>query len=286
MLKEHFKKPAGEAEAEISYEKPQAPDGFFQKCDGCGKIVLEEDIENNWYSCPKCGRYYRIGARERIPMIADENTFQEWDSGLTGENPLQFEGYEEKLETLQKSTGYTEAVVTGEARICGIQTALGVMSADFLMGSMGTAVGEKITRMIGRATAKRLPVVLFCCSGGARMQEGIFSLMQMARTAQAIKEHDEAGLLYIPVLTDPTTGGVTASFAMLGDVILAEPGALIGFAGPRVIRQTIGQKLPQGFQSAEYLLKHGFVDRIVRRERLRSTLGILLRSSGYGRKES
>ncbi len=286
MLKEHFKKPAGEAETEISYEKPQAPDGLFQKCDGCGKIVLQEDIENNWYCCPKCGRYYRIGARERIPMIADENTFQEWDSGLTGGNPLQFEGYEEKLDTLRKSTGYAEAVVMGEARICGMRIALGVMSAEFLMGSMGTAVGEKITRMIGRATAERLPVVLFCCSGGARMQEGIFSLMQMARTAQAIKEHDEAGLLYIPVLTDPTTGGVTASFAMLGDVILAEPGALIGFAGPRVIRQTIGQKLPQGFQSAEYLLKHGFVDRIVRRERLRSTLGILLRSSGYGRKES
>lgn len=285
MLKEHFKKPAEETGSEPAYEKPQAPDGLFRKCDGCRSIVLEEDIKNNWYCCPKCGRYYRMTPRERIGMVADEGSFQEWDRDLTGGNPLEFEGYAEKLEVLRESTGDMEAVVTGEARIGEIRTALGVMSADFLMGSMGTAVGEKITRMVERATAERLPVILFCCSGGARMQEGILSLMQMAKTAQAVRAHDEAGLLYVPVLTDPTTGGVTASFAMLGDVILAEPGALIGFAGPRVIRQTIGQKLPQGFQSAEYLLKHGFVDRIVKRERLRSTLGILLRSSGNGRKQ-
>ena len=286
MLKELFKKPAEEIEQTgngSEQEKPQVPDGMFQKCDKCGKILYEEDVRTNFYCCPKCGKYFRIDPRERIKMVTDKDSFQEWDEKLVGDDPLRFEGYEEKLNTLRKNTGYAEAVITGEARVRGIRTAFGVMSADFLMGSMGTAVGEKITRMIERATKERLPVVLFCCSGGARMQEGIFSLMQMAKTAQAIKKHDEAGLLYIPVLTDPTTGGVTASFAMLSDVILAEPGSLIGFAGPRVIRQTIGQKLPQGFQNAEFLLKHGFVDRIVKREQLRNTLAILLRSADYGR---
>ncbi|MCC8066243.1 MAG: acetyl-CoA carboxylase carboxyltransferase subunit alpha, partial [Clostridiales bacterium] len=195
---------------------------------------------------------------------------------LTGVNPLAFPEYEEKLEALREKTGLTEAVITGRASVRGQQTAIGVMSSEFLMGSMGTAVGEKITRMIERATDLRLPIVLFCCSGGARMQEGMFSLMQMAKTAQALKRHDEAGLFYLSVLTDPTTGGVTASFAMLGDIILAEPGALIGFAGARVIRQTIGQKLPEGFQSAEFLQKHGFVDRIVRRTQMRKTIAALL----------
>jgi acetyl-CoA carboxylase carboxyl transferase subunit beta len=211
-------------------------------------------------------------------MVTDTDSFTEWDAALTGSNPLDFPEYDDKIRHLQEHTGLSEAVVTGQASIRGMKVAIGVMSADFMMGSMGTAVGEKITRMIERATAQRLPVILFCCSGGARMQEGILSLMQMAKTSQALKKHDEAGLLYISVLTDPTMGGVTASFAMLGDVILAEPGTMIGFAGARVIRQTIGQKLPEGFQSAEFLLKCGFIDRIVKREQLRKTLAVLLRS--------
>lgn len=259
--------------------RPHVPDGMFRKCEFCRKTVYEEDIRNNWYTCPKCGGYFRIEPKTRISMVVDQGSFEEWDEKLTGDNPLEFPGYEEKLQRLRENTGLTEAVVTGQGSVRGIRAAVGVMSSEFLMGSMGTAVGEKITRMIERATAERLPVILFCCSGGARMQEGIFSLMQMAKTSQALKRHDESGLLYISILTDPTMGGVTASFAMLGDVILAEPGAMIGFAGARVIRQTIGQKLPEGFQSAEFLLKCGFVDRIVKREKLRRTLAVLLGSS-------
>ena len=198
-------------------------------------------------------------------MITDEGSFEEWDSDLQGGNPLEYKGYEEKLKKLQEKTGLSEAVVTGKAKIDGREAAIGVCDGRFLMASMGEAVGEKIARAVERATKERLPVILFACSGGARMQEGIVSLMQMAKTSAALKRHSDAGLLYISVLTDPTTGGVTASFAMLGDVILAEPKALIGFAGPRVIEQTIGQKLPDGFQRAEFLLEHGFLDAIVER---------------------
>lgn len=259
--------------------KPQVPDGMFSKCGACGAFVYEEDARNAYYCCPKCGKHFRIEPYTRIRMVADRGSFREWDAGLTGEDPLVFPEYREKIEKLQESTGLSEAVVTGQAKIAGIKVAIGAMSPDFLMGSMGTAVGEKITRMVERATKERLPVILFCCSGGARMQEGIFSLMQMAKTSQALKRHDEAGLLYVSVLTDPTTGGVTASFAMLGDVILAEPEAMIGFAGARVIKQTIGGRLPEGFQSAEFLQKHGFVDRIVPREKMRRTLGVILKSS-------
>lgn len=259
--------------------KPEVPEGMFQKCESCKKILYSEDVKKNFYCCPECGKHFRIGARQRIDLVVDKDSFTEWDADLIGKNPLEFPGYEEKLENLRQQTDLKEAVVTGVAGIRGNRTAIGVMSADFLMGSMGTVVGEKITRMVERATADRLPVILFCCSGGARMQEGIFSLMQMAKTSQALKRHEEAGLLYISVLTDPTTGGVTASFAMLGDVILAEPGALIGFAGPRVIQQTIGQKLPEGFQTAEFLMQHGFVDRIVKRGKMRKTLAVLLQSA-------
>ena len=284
MLKEHFKRQTEEpAELTKKRNRPagrrQVPDGMFRKCDGCRKVVCEEDVQKNLYCCPECGKHFRIEPRVRITLTVDADSFREWDAELVGNDPLAFDGYEEKLQQLRESTGLSEAVLTGEALIGGIRIAIGVMSADFLMGSMGEAVGEKITRMVERATRERLPVILFCCSGGARMQEGIFSLMQMAKTAQALKKHDEAGLLYIPVLTDPTTGGVTASFAMLGDVILAEQEALIGFAGPRVIRQTIGQKLPAGFQSAEFLQKHGFADRVVGREQMRKTLAVLLRSA-------
>lgn len=280
MLRERFKKTIQFGKKQDMEENsPQVPDGMFQKCDSCGKTLYEEDVRSNRYCCPECGVHFRISPQLRIQMVADEDSFEEWDKDLVGDNPLDFPDYEEKLTGLRQKTGLTEAVVTGKCTIRGSETALGVMSPDFLMGSMGTAVGEKITRLIERATAERLPLILFCCSGGARMQEGIFSLMQMAKTSQALKRHEEAGLLYVSVLTDPTMGGVTASFAMLGDVILAEPGAMIGFAGERVIRQTIGQKLPEGFQSAEFLLKHGFVDRIVRRDQMRQVLAVLLRSS-------
>lgn len=270
---------AGERKTGFFYKKPRVPDGMFRKCESCGKMVYEEDVQEAFFCCPECGKHFRIDPRTRIRLVTDRNSFEEWEEELAGGNPLDFPEYEEKRKRLQESTGLKEAVITGTAKIAGQRIAIGAMSPDFLMGSMGTAVGEKITRMIERATKERLPVILFCCSGGARMQEGIFSLMQMAKTSQALKRHDEAGLLYVSVLTDPTTGGVTASFAMLGDVILAEPGALIGFAGARVIRQTIGGRLPEGFQSAEFLQKHGFVDRIVRREQMRRTLAVILKSS-------
>jgi acetyl-CoA carboxylase carboxyl transferase subunit beta len=281
MLRERFKKTVQSAGKQASDgSTPQVPDGMFRKCKTCKSTVYEEDLRAHSYCCPDCGAHFRIDPWTRINLVTDQDSFEEWDADLVGDDPLQFPDYEEKLETLRQTTGLTEAVVTGKAAIRGIETAIGVMSPDFMMGSMGTAVGEKITRMIERATENRLSVILFCCSGGARMQEGIFSLMQMAKTSQALKRHDAAGLLYVSVLTDPTMGGVTASFAMLGDVILAEPGAMIGFAGERVIRQTIGQKLPEGFQSAEFLQKHGFVDRIVRRDQMRGALGVLLKSCG------
>lgn len=223
-------------------------------------------------------------ARRRIEMVTDEGSFEEWDRDLQGGNPLEYKGYEEKLEKLQEKTGLQEAVVTGKAKIDGREVAIGVCDGRFLMASMGEAVGEKIARAVERATKERLPVILFACSGGARMQEGIVSLMQMAKTSAALKRHSDAGLLYISVLTDPTTGGVTASFAMLGDVILAEPKALIGFAGPRVIEQTIGQKLPEGFQRSEFLLEHGFLDAIVERSRMKETLSEILELHGTEKK--
>lgn len=259
-------------------DEAQIPDGLFQKCDNCNEIIYTEDIEANYYVCPICDSYMRISPRIRLSMILDKGSFLEWDTDLSVSDPLDFPGYKDKIEHMKIVTNLDEAVITGEGRIDDTPVAIGVMAANFLMGSMGKIVGEKITRLIETATKRRLPVVLFCCSGGARMQEGIVSLMQMAKTAQAIKKHDEAGLLYVSILTDPTTGGVMASFAMLGDVILAEPGALIGFAGPRVIEQTIGQRLPEGFQKAEFLLEHGFIDKIVKRNKLRQVLSMLVKS--------
>jgi acetyl-CoA carboxylase carboxyl transferase subunit beta len=253
------------------------PEGMWMKCAGCGDTIYTEDVEKNNHICPKCGYNFRIDAERRLEMVLDEGSFQSWNDDLKTSNPLKFAGYEEKLEGLQARTGLQEAIVTGEGLIHGQKLAIGVCDSRFLMGSMGEVVGEKITRMFERATEEKLPVVIFACSGGARMQEGIISLMQMAKTAQAIKRHNDAGQLYVSVLTDPTTGGVTASFAMLGDIILAEPGALIGFAGPRVIEQTIGQKLPEGFQRSEFLLKKGFVDAIVNRTDLKDTLSEIIR---------
>ena len=255
----------------------QAPEGLFQKCNCCGKPVYNEDLIENDYVCPVCGNYFRIRPKTRIAMVLDKDTFEEWDAKMDTSDPLNFPGYKNKLERQRSVTNLDEAVITGKGKILGKDVVIAVMGADFMMGSMGEVVGEKITRAVERATQMRLPIIIFTCSGGARMQEGIVSLMQMAKTSAALKRHDEAGLLYITVLTDPTTGGVTASFAMLGDIILAEPGALIGFAGPRVIEQTIGEKLPDGFQRAEFQLKHGFVDAIVEREELKDTLGKILR---------
>ena len=261
--------------------KPEAPEGILKKCNKCGAAILTDEVINGKYICPKCHGYFRIPAYKRIELVTDAGSFEEWDAkideGERPENPLDFRGYTEKVKALRVKTGLDEAVVTGKATICGYPVVIGVCDGRFMMASMGHAVGEKITRAVERATEERLPVVLFTCSGGARMQEGIISLMQMAKTSAALKRHSDAGFLYIPVLTDPTTGGVTASFAMLGDIILAEPGALIGFAGPRVIEQTIGQKLPEGFQRAEFLLEHGFVDQIVTRDEMKEVLGQILK---------
>ena len=271
--------------------RPEVPEGLLRKCNKCGGAIIAEDVKKDHYICPKCGGYFRVHARRRIEMITDEGSFEEWDSDLQGGNPLEYKGYEEKLKKLQEKTGLSEAVVTGKAKIDGREAAIGVCDGRFLMASMGEAVGEKIARAVERATKERLPVILFACSGGARMQEGIVSLMQMAKTSAALKRHSDAGLLYISVLTDPTTGGVTASFAMLGDVILAEPKALIGFAGPRVIEQTIGEKLPDGFQRAEFLLEQGFLDAIVERPQMKETLSKILalhevgEGTGFNRKK-
>ena len=261
--------------------RPEAPEGLLKKCNKCGAAILSEEVINGAYICPKCHGYFRVPAYKRIEMIADEGSFEEWDMDLDGmdgpPDPLQFKGYSEKIKKLREQTGLKEAVVTGRVKINGKQAVIGVCDGRFMMASMGYAVGEKISRAVERATNENLPVILFTCSGGARMQEGIISLMQMEKTSAALKRHSDAGLLYVTVLTDPTTGGVTASFAMLGDIIIAEPQALIGFAGPRVIEQTIGEKLPEGFQRAEFLLEHGFVDQIVKRENMKPVLGRILK---------
>ena len=266
--------PSACADAEV---RPEVPDGMLKKCNACKAAVFVDEVKKNNYICPHCGNYFRVHARRRLEMIVDEGTFEEWDPVMEIINPLSYKGYEDKVKKLQEKTQLDEAIVTGKARIGGVSVALGVCDSRFLMASMGENVGEKIARAVERATDEGLPVVIFACSGGARMQEGIVSLMQMAKTSAALKRHSDAGLLYISVLTNPTTGGVTASFAMLGDIILAEPGALIGFAGPRVIEQTIRQKLPKGFQRSEFLLEHGFIDQIVERRDMKDTLAELLK---------
>lgn len=288
MLKDMFKKTytkidtiyhrgSDGREAAKDGSSPAIPEGLWRKCNKCGKPIYTEDVRNNYYICPKCGGYFRVHAYRRIEMTADEGSFEEWEETMPVSNPLNFPGYEKKLAAAREKTKLNEAIVTGKAMIGGYPAVLGVCDARFLMSSMGHNVGEKIARAVERATEEKLPVILFACSGGARMQEGLVSLMQMAKTAAALKRHHEAGQLFVSVLTDPTTGGVTASFAMLGDIILAEPNALIGFAGPRVIEQTIGQKLPEGFQRSEFLLEHGFIDKIVKREEMKETLIHILR---------
>ncbi|RGD64335.1 acetyl-CoA carboxylase carboxyltransferase subunit beta [Lachnospiraceae bacterium OF09-6] len=277
-----FKKNRGTSMKRIAHRQagPEVPEGLMRKCNQCGKAIIAEDAEQGYYICPKCGGYFHVPAYRRLDMILDEGSFQEWNETMPEQNPMEYRGYPEKLAAMKARTGLDEAVVTGKGSIHGTETVIGVCDGRFLMASMGENVGEKIACAVERATEEQLPVILFCCSGGARMQEGITSLMQMAKTSAALKRHSDAGLLYISVLTDPTTGGVTASFAMLGDIILAEPGALIGFAGPRVIEQTIRQKLPKGFQRAEFLLEHGFLDAIVERSRMRKVLGDLLQMHG------
>ena len=276
-IKHMFKKTVMDIRGEERENTPEVPDNLMRKCNACKAAVFVDEVKQNHYICPHCGNYFHMPAYRRIKMIADRKSFVEWDAEMEEQNPLQYRGYEEKLRALQEKTGLNEAVVTGKCTIKGISVALGVCDCRFMMSSMGEVVGEKITRVFERATEEKLPVILYICSGGARMQEGLVSLMQMAKTSMALRKHSDVGLLYVPVLTDPTTGGVTASFAMLGDIILAEPKALIGFAGPRVIEQTIGQKLPKGFQKAEFLLEHGFIDKIVERDDQRIVLADILK---------
>ena len=276
-IKHMFKKTVMDIRGEERENTPEVPDNLMRKCNACKAAVFVDEVKQNHYICPHCGNYFHMPAYRRIKMIADRKSFVEWDAEMEEQNPLQYRGYEEKLRSLQEKTGLNEAVVTGKCTIKGISVALGVCDCRFMMSSMGEVVGEKITRVFERATEEKLPVILYICSGGARMQEGLVSLMQMAKTSMALRKHSDAGLLYVPVLTDPTTGGVTASFAMLGDIILAEPKALIGFAGPRVIEQTIRQKLPKGFQKAEFLLEHGFIDKIVERDDQRIVLADILK---------
>ena len=283
--REFFKKPRNALEGQKGpAAAPQAPDGMFVKCPACGANLLREELERDNLVCKRCRHHFRMGARRRIALLCDEGSFEEWDGELESENVLDFPEYETKLAGAKKRSGERESVICGEGKIDGQPFVLCVMDPNFMMGSMGRITGEKIASAFERATAKRLPVVVCSASGGARMQEGILSLMQMAKTSGAIGRHSRAGLLYVTVLTDPTLGGVSASFAMEGDIILSEPGALIGFAGPRVIEQTIRQKLPAGFQSAEFQREKGFVDAIVQRGKLRATLSqlIALHCGGQG----
>ncbi len=251
-------------------------ENIWVKCKSCGEILLRKDIEDNKNVCPKCDTHFRKSGRDRLNITLDSGTFVEYDADLISENPLNFPDYELKLKKASENSGEKDAVITGEGKINGNSCVICVMDSNFMMGSMGSVVGEKIARAIEKAIEKRLPVIIFCASGGARMQEGILSLMQMAKTSAALGRLSDAGLLYVSVLTDPTTGGVTASFAMLGDIILAEPHAQIGFAGRRVIEQTIKQTLPDEFQTAEFLQEKGFIDKIVNRKDLKDVLGKIL----------
>ncbi len=290
-----FRKPKNALEirdGEMEAGQPYIADDAYVKCPKCRKMLYAADVRDNLEVCPECGHHFPVAARRRIELLVDPQSFQEMFSPGAGNgegrekraaeaieaarNPIGFPGYEEKLSAARQKSGEQEGVLCGLARIGGLPTCIFVMNMDFMMGSMGTAIGEAITQLFEFAAEKRLPVVGYTVSGGARMQEGILSLMQMAKVSGAVKRHSDEGLLYAVVLTDPTTGGVTASFAMQGDVILAEPGALIGFAGPRVIEQTILQKLPEGFQRAELLLKKGFIDDIVHRRKQRTYLINLL----------
>lgn len=260
----------------INPKKEEIPDNIFLKCPKCNESVSSKSLRDNYNVCKNCNYHFKLTSRDRLEQIFDLGKYKELFANVVGDNPLNFEGYDEKISTLQEKTDLKEAVICAVGNVGGYKTAIAVMDSRFLMGSMGCAVGEKLTSLIEYATLHRLALIIFSASGGARMQEGIVSLMQMAKTSAAIERHSKAKLLYISVMTNPTTGGVSASFASLGDIIIAEPNALIGFAGARVIEQTIKQKLPEGFQSAEYLLECGFLDNIVHRKDMRNTLIKLL----------
>ncbi len=274
LLKTLLRKPK---EEKTGAHVSNVPEGLYTKCPECDQGYLSEDIQKNFFVCPGCGHHFKITAADRIELLVDKDSFREITPRLRTQNVLGFPNYTQKLAHLEKTTGLNDAVVTGIAKVCGLRVVVGVMDSRFLMGSMGSVVGEKITRAIEYATKRRLPLLIFSASGGARMQEGIISLMQMSKTSSALAKHNAAGLLYISYLTHPTTGGVTASFASLGDIMLAEPKALIGFAGPRVIEQTIKQKLPEGFQRSEFLQQQGFIDQVVERKKMRATIALLLR---------
>lgn len=275
MVLEIFRKQKNVA-AQSESENRDIPEGIWSKCGRCGEILLNKDLIKNYKACHKCGFYFRLTAPERINMILDAGSFREMDANLLPVNPFKLADYANKLIEARKKSGLNEAVVSGEGAIEKIPVVIVVMDTNFMMASMGTVVGEKITRAIEAAAAGRKPLVIFAASGGARMQEGILSLMQLAKTVEALARLSEAGQLYITVMTDPTTGGVSASFAALGDIILAEPEAMIGFTGPRVIEQTIRQRLPEGFQRAEFFKQHGFIDQIVPRPQLKETLAAIL----------
>ena len=256
--------------------KIDIPVGKWAKCEKCKEIIYKETLRENLSVCPNCGHYFRMHINKRLESIIDKDTYKKFDINIETNNPLGLEDYPKKLKILREKTGIEEAVATGTGKINGEEVVICIMDSGFLMGSMGIVVGEKITNAVEESIKRKLPLIIFSASGGARMQEGIISLMQMAKTTSALTKLDKAGLLYISVLTDPTYGGVTASFASLGDIVLAEPGAMIGFAGQRVIEQTIGESLPEGFQTAEFLLEHGFIDKIVERKDLKNTLSTLI----------
>ena len=278
MVKDRFN---DEKEEQSQAKAPEIPKDLLFKCPRCQSVFYMDEFEKRKKTCPTCNYHARLSAKERLDITADKDSFKPFDENMTSLNPISFPDYEKKIKGMQEATGLNDAVVTGECTIRGYRAVIGIMDSNFMMASMGSVVGEKITRAFEYATEHKLPVIMFTASGGARMQEGIISLMQMAKTSGAVKRHSDAGGLYITVLTDPTTGGVTASFASLGDIILAEPKVLVGFAGRRVIQDTIKQKLPDDFQTAEFLLESGFVDAIADRRSMRKTLSNILRLHNY-----
>ncbi|AXI09672.1 acetyl-CoA carboxylase carboxyl transferase subunit beta [Oceanobacillus zhaokaii] len=286
MAKFMFSKRKKYATIPSEHSKVDVPEGLMQKCDKCHKIFYRKEMKKTLNVCPNCGYHHPLKAWDRIESLFDEGTFKEWDKQLTSVNPLNFPGYEEKIKKDQQKTGLNEGIITGEGLINGQATSVAVMDSSFRMGSMGSAIGEKIARAIENAREASLPFIIFTASGGARMQEGVLSLMQMAKTSVAIKRFSDSGGLMISIMTHPTTGGVSASFASLGDYNFAEPGALIGFAGRRIIEQTIREKLPEDFQTAEFQLKHGQLDRIVPRDEMKDLLTTLLEMHQKGRNEA
>lgn len=282
MLKDLFNKKKKYASIPSEQSKVDIPEGLMKKCDNCYKIFYRKEMYNNLNVCPNCGHHHQLNAWERIDSLFDADSFEEWDQGMVTANPLDFPGYEKKMESDRSKTGLNEAVVTGKGTIDGQATAFAVMDARFRMGSMGSVVGEKIARAIENARKESIPFIIFTASGGARMQEGVLSLMQMTKTSVAISRFSKSGGLMISVMTHPTTGGVSASFASLGDYNFAEPGALIGFAGRRIIEQTIREKLPDDFQTAEFQLKHGQLDQVIHRQDMKYVLGTLLKMHQKG----